>query len=238
MKYKRVVIKLSGEALADKNENGILSKNALLDTAKAIKSIQDLGVQVVVIIGAGNICRGSIIETTGIDRVTGDYMGMLGTIINSFVLRESINNLGGKAKVITAVTVKEFVEPYSPELADKYLNEGFVTICGGGLGKPFFTTDTCATQRAIDTHCDAIFMAKNGVDGIFDSDPRKNPNAKMYKEIKCSDIINQDLKVMDLTAVEMIKDKDIDVRVFNMADPKNFLRVINGEDIGTTIKKG
>ena len=238
MKYRRVVIKLSGEALANNKESGILSKNALLETANAIKSIQDLGVQIVVIIGAGNICRGSIIESTGIDRVTGDYMGMLGTIINSFALRETIKNLGGKAEVLTAVTVKEFAQTYSPELANEYLNNGYVTICGGGLGKPFFTTDTCATQRAIDTHAEAIFMAKNGVDGIFDSDPRLNKDAKMYKEIKCSDIIKQNLKVMDLTAVEMLKDQNIDGRVFNMKDSTNFLKVINGEDIGTTIKKG
>lgn len=237
-KYKRILIKLSGEALSGDGSSGILSSEALLLTAQSIKKIVDMGVQVSIVNGAGNICRGSLIEKANIDRVTGDKMGMLGTIINSFAISDVLKSIGADSVVLSAVKMEEFAETYNPELADKYLNEGKVVVFGGGTGKPFFTTDTCATLRAIETNCEAIFMAKNGVDGIYDSDPRKNPNAKMFKDIKCSEIIERDLKVMDLTAVKMLIDKDIDVRVFAMKDPDNFIKIINGEDIGTVIKKG
>ena len=239
MKYQRILVKLSGEALSGDGSNGILDSKALLNTAKAIVDIAKLGVQVTIVIGAGNIARGSLLsDNKGIDRVTGDKMGMLGTVINSFAMMDTIKSLGVNAVVLSAVKMEQFTETYSSELADSYLKKGYVVIFGGGTGKPFFTTDTCATLRAIETKCDAIFMAKNGVDGVYNDDPRKNKNAKMYKSIKCSEIIAQGLKVMDLTAVEMLKNQDIDVRVFNMSDSKNFARVANGEDIGTTIMKG
>lgn len=238
MKYRRVLIKLSGEALSGDGKNGIIDSKALLSNANAIAELIKQNVEVSIVIGAGNICRGSIVQNSGVDRVTGDKMGMLGTVINSFALMNAFISLGYKAVVLSAVKMEEFAETYSPELADKYLKEGYVVVFGGGTGKPFFTTDTCATLRAIEIHANAILMAKNGVDGIYDDDPRFNKNAKMYKSIKCSDIINNDLKVMDLTAVKMLIDKDIDVRVFNMNDSSNFRKIIQGEDIGTTILKG
>ena len=132
----------------------------------------------------------------------------------------------------------DFAEEYSPEVSNRYLDEGYVVVFGGGTGKPFFTTDTCATLRAIEIKADAILMGKNGVDGIYSADPRIDKDAKLYAKISCSDIIKRDLKVMDISAVKMLKDKDIDVRVFNMANPSNFKKVIDGEDIGTTITKG
>lgn len=239
MKYQRVLVKLSGEALSGDGQSGILDSKALLNTAKAITDIVKLGVQVSVVIGAGNICRGSLVnQNKGIDRVTGDQMGMLGTIINSFAMMDTIRSLGYKAVVLSAVKMEQFCETYSSELADSYLNKGYVVVFGGGTGKPYFTTDTCATLRAIEIKANAILMAKNGVDGIYSDDPRVNKNATMYKQIKCSDIISQGLKVMDLTAVEMLKNQDIDVRVFNMAKSENFVKVVSGEDIGTTIMKG
>lgn len=238
MKYQRVLVKLSGEALSGDGKEGILDSKALLSNAKAISKLLEKGVQVSIVIGAGNICRGSIVQNSGIERVTGDKMGMLGTIINSFALMNTFKNLGFKSVVLSAVKMEDFAETYSPELADEYFKKGYVVVFGGGTGKPFFTTDTCATLRAIETKCNAILIAKNGVDGIYNDDPRYNKDAKMYKTIKCSDIIKNNLKVMDLTAVEMLKDKDIDVRVFNMNDSENFSRIINGEDIGTTILKG
>lgn len=239
MKYQRILVKLSGEALSGDGQNGILDSKALLNTAKAIVDIAKLGVQVSVVIGAGNICRGSLItQNKGIDRVTGDYMGMLGTIINSFAMMDTIKSLGVNAVVLSAVKMEQFCETYTPDLANRYLNDGTVVIFGGGTGKPFFTTDTCATLRAIEINANAIFMAKNGVDGIYSDDPRYNKNAIMYKTITCSDIIAQGLKVMDLTAVEMLKNQDIDVRVFNMGNPENFRKVASGEDVGTTIMKG
>ncbi len=239
MSYHRILIKLSGEALSGNRSDGIIDEKALFSTANVIKDIADSGVEVSVVVGAGNICRGSFLsKDKGIERVTADKMGMLGTIINSFALMDALKNLGVDAKVLSAVKMEEFTETYSPELADYYLKNRCVVIFGGGTGKPFFTTDTCATLRAIEINSDAILMGKNGVDGIYSDDPRVNKEAKLYKTISCSDIIKLDLKVMDITAVKMLIDKDIDVRVFNMAKPSNFLRVVNGEDIGTVIKKG
>ena len=235
--YSRILLKLSGEALSGGRKDGILDSEALLNTAKAVKTIIETGAEVSIVIGAGNIARGSLIEKTGIDRVSGDYMGMLGTVINCIALKEVLVKLGQKAVVLSAVNVT-FTETYSPELADKYLKEKYVVLFGAGTGKPFFTTDTCASLRAIEINADAILIAKNGVDGIYSDNPLTNKNAFMFKEITCSEIIRRDLKVMDLTAVEMLKDKDIDIRVFNMNNTDNFAKIARGEDIGTTIKKG
>lgn len=235
--YSRILLKLSGEALSGKGESGILDSEALLNTAKAIKAIVEAGSEVSVVIGAGNIARGSLVEKTGIDRVSGDHMGMLGTVINCIALKETLVKLGQKAVVLSAVDVT-FVETFTPELADKYLKEKYVVLFGAGTGKPFFTTDTCATLRAVEINANAILIAKNGVDGIYSDNPLINKDAYMFKEISCSEIIKRDLKIMDLSAVEMLKDKDIDVRVFNMNNTENFVKVAKGEDIGTTIKKG
>ncbi len=236
--YKRILIKLSGEALAGDKSNGILDPEALLNISKVIKEIAQTGTEVCVVIGAGNICRGSLVEKSGIERVTGDKMGMLGTVINSFALANTLQNNQQNAVVLSAVPMETFTPTFSKELADKYLKEKTVVVFGGGTGKPFFTTDTCATLRAIEVGCDAILIAKNGVDGIYSDDPRINKDAYMFKEITCSEIIAKNLKVMDLTAVEMLKDQNIDVRVFNMQNPDNFLKVVRKEDVGTTIKRG
>jgi uridylate kinase len=236
--YKRILIKLSGEALAGDKSNGILDPEALLNISKVIKEIAQTGTEVCVVIGAGNICRGSLVEKSGIERVTGDKMGMLGTVINSFALANTLQNNQQNAVVLSAVPMETFTPTFSKELADKYLKEKTVVVFGGGTGKPFFTTDTCATLRAIEVGCDAILIAKNGVDGIYSDDPRVNKDAYMFKEITCSEIITKNLKVMDLTAVEMLKDQNIDVRVFNMQNPDNFLKVVRKEDVGTTIKRG
>ncbi|MDY6276686.1 MAG: UMP kinase [Bacilli bacterium] len=236
--YKRILIKLSGEALAGDKSNGILDPEALLNISKVIKEIAQTGTEVCVVIGAGNICRGSLVEKSGIERVTGDKMGMLGTVINSFALANTLQNNQQNAVVLSAVPMETFTPTFSKELADKYLKEKTVVVFGGGTGKPFFTTDTCATLRAIEVGCDAILIAKNGVDGIYSDDPRVNKDAYMFKEITCSEIIAKNLKVMDITAVEMLKDQNIDVRVFNMQNPDNFLKVVRKEDVGTTIKRG
>lgn len=235
--YSRILVKLSGEALSGSGKNGIIDSEALLNTAKAMKAIADAGSEVSIVIGAGNIARGSIVEKTGIDRVAGDHMGMLGTVINCIALKEALISIGQKAVVLSAVDVT-FVETFSKELADKYLKEKYVVLFGAGTGKPFFTTDTCATLRAIEIGANAILIAKNGVDGIYSDNPLINKDAVMFKEITCSEIIKRKLQVMDLSAVEMLKDQDIDVRVFNMNNVENFAKVARGENIGTTIKKG
>lgn len=235
--YSRILVKISGESLAGQGKEGIIDSEALLNSAKVVKQLADNGSQVAVVIGAGNICRGSIIEKSGIDRVSGDYMGMLGTVINCIALKEALLKIGQKAVVLSAVDVT-FTETYSPELADKYLKEKYVVMLGAGTGKPFYTTDTCAALRAIEIKADAILMGKNGVDGIYSDDPRFNKDAKLYKEITCSEILAKNLKVMDLSAVELIKEKYVDVRVFNANKTENFVKAANGEDIGTVIKRG
>ena len=236
--YQRILVKLSGEALAGDGSNGILDYEALLSTSKVLKALVENGSEVCVVNGAGNICRGAMVEKIGIERVTGDYMGMLGTEINSFAVMNALRSLGLKSVVLSSIEIGGFAEVYTPELADKYLKEGYVVVFGGGLGKPYFSTDTCATTRAIEVKANAILVAKNGVDGVYDDDPRYNKLAKMFKKISCSEIIKRNLKVMDLTAIEMLKNADVDVRVFNMKDPENFLKAARGEDIGTTVVKG
>ena len=184
MKYKRILIKISGEALADEKNHLILDKNKLEAIAKVVKKLHQAKVQVGIVIGAGNIWRGKLAKSMNIDPATGDYMGMLGTTINCLALGDALNNLGLKTKVLSAVTIETFCEKYSPKLADKYLKQGYVVLFAAGTGKPFFTTDTTASLRALDIGADAIFAAKNGVDGVYDSDPRINKNAKRRFNIK------------------------------------------------------
>lgn len=236
--YKRILIKLSGEALADHNENLILGANNLNKVGETIKTISANGTQVCIVVGAGNIWRGRLAESIGIDQSDADYMGMLGTIINASALKASLKNNGVNAKVLSAIEVKQIGELYTKEKAENYLNEGNVVIFGGGTGNPYFTTDTAAALRAKELHCDAILMAKNGVDGVFDSDPRKNKDAKMIAYLTYQEMLERNLAVMDNTAVSLCMDTDIEIRVFNMADYDNFIRVVNGQDIGTTINKG
>jgi len=236
--YKRILLKFSGEALKG-DANIIFETNLLHGLANTIKKLHDEGTEICIVIGAGNIWRGKFAESMGLDRVSGDYMGMLGTVINAVTVASSLNKIGIETVVTSAVPAIDGVTlPYSIELADKSMKEGKVVFLSGGTGKPYFTTDTACTMRAIELNCGAILVGKNGVDGIYTDDPNKNPNAKFIPEITFSDIIKQKLQVMDLTAIDLIKDKDIDVRVFSMEDPDNFIRVAKGEKIGTVCKKG
>lgn len=233
--YKRVIIKLSGEALADKKEHMILDHEKLVHIADAVKSVLSLGVEVGIVVGAGNIWRGKLAEKIGIEPSTADYMGMLGTIMNALAVQSAIEERGMPCRVMSAINVPQVCEPYLRRKAVKHMSEGIVTIFAGGTGNPYFTTDTCASLRAVETNCDAILMGKNGVDGVYDSDPRVNPNAKLYESIPLDELISHKLGVMDLTAAAMLQGKGIAVRVFNMNDPENFLRVLRGEKVGTTV---
>lgn len=236
--YKRILIKLSGEALADKKAKVILDAKNLDVVAKTIKKIFDEKLQIAIVIGAGNIWRGKFADRIGIERSTADYMGMLGTIINALALQSALANNDVECRVMSAIEVPSVAEPYIRKRAIRHLEKGRVVIFAGGTGNPFFTTDTTAALRALDIDADCIFMAKYGVDGVYDSDPRENPRAKLIPEITFSEVISKNLQVMDQTAVAMIQDKNIIVRVFNMNNCENFLKVLNGEPIGTTIKKG
>jgi uridylate kinase len=238
MKYKRILVKLSGEALADKKEKVILDAKNLDHVAKTIKKMAERNVQVAIVVGAGNIWRGKLADTIGIERSTADYMGMLGTIINSLALQSALDNNGVPCRVMSAIEVRAVAEPYIRKRAIRHLEKGRVVIFAGGTGNPFFTTDTTATLRALDIDADAIFVAKNGVEGVYDSDPRTNKDAKLLKRISFDEVISMNLQVMDQTAIAMIQDKNIIVHVFNMQDCDNFTKILDGEDIGTIMKKG
>ena len=235
--YKRVLLKLSGEALKEGSDL-ILSADALENMAKMVKSIHDSGVQVCIVIGAGNIWRGKIAKDAGMDQFEADFMGMMGTVINAVALSAKLKVLGVESLVTSAIgPVKEVNVPYSVEVTDKAMNEGKVVFLSGGTGKPYCTTDTAAAMRAIELNVDAILMGKNGVEGVYDKDPRSNPDAKFFPVISYQEMIKLNLQIMDQTALELIKDKDIKVRVFRM-DAANFIKAAKGENVGTTCQKG
>ena len=232
--YKRIVLKLSGEALAD--QKGILDQKKLALVAKIVKDIHDAGVDVGIVVGAGNIWRGRLAESIGIEQAVGDYMGMLGTIINALAIQSAIEQNGVLCKVMSSINVNQVCEPYIRRKAIHHLEKGEVVIFAGGTGNPYFTTDTTATLRALEIGAEAILMAKNKVDGVFDSDPRKNPDAKLIPELTFRELIGQQLGVMDLTAAAMLEGKNIKIHVFNMEREESFLEVLQGAKIGTVIK--
>ncbi len=236
--YKRVLLKLSGEALKDSNAMQILNVNHVNNLALTMKGLHDKGVQIAVVIGAGNIWRGNLADGIGIERAPADYMGMMGTVMNAIAMSSALKKAGVDSIVFSALPeIPTITTTYTPEAAIKAMEEGKVVFLSGGTGKPFFTTDTAATLRALETKCEAIFMGKNGVEGVYDKDPTKFSDAKFIKSISYQEIINKKLQIMDLSAVELIKDANIEIRIFSMSDPENFTRVALGEDIGTTCKK-
>lgn len=236
--YKRVLLKLSGEALADKNNNMILENYSLDQVAASIKLMVDKGMEVAVVVGAGNIWRGKLAKQIGIERSTADYMGMLGTIINALALQSAIEKTGIVCRVLSALEIKAVAETYIRRRAIRHLEKGRVVIFAGGTGNPYFTTDTCATLRAMEIEADAILMAKNGVDGVYTADPKVDKNAQFIKTITFDEMLKRELRVMDPTAIALLKDNQIEIRVFDMNEPTNIEKLINGEDIGTTIIKG
>ena len=235
--YKRVLLKLSGEALKEESD-AILSANALSNMATMVKQIYDNGLQVCIVIGAGNIWRGKIAKDAGMDQYEADYMGMMGTVINAVALAARLKAIGVASLVTSAIgPVPEVNVPYSVEVADKAMNEGKVVFLSGGTGKPYCSTDTAAALRAVELNVDAILMGKNGVEGVYDKDPRVDASAKFYPVITYQEMIKQNLQIMDQTALELIKDKDIKVRVFRM-DAANFIKAANGENVGSVCQKG
>ncbi|MBO8428265.1 MAG: UMP kinase [Firmicutes bacterium] len=235
MKYKRIILKLSGEALADKSDGTILDNEKLKNIALAVKLMHEAGVEIGIVIGAGNIFRGKIASKIGVDQTNGDYMGMLGTIINCIALSSSLEKIGVTTRVMSAVEVNKIAEPYIYKKAIAHLNCHKVVLFAGGTGNPYFTTDTCASLRALEINADAILMAKNGVDGVYTDDPKTNKNAKFIKKLTYKDIINKNLHIMDQTAITMLEGSKKEVRIFSMDKIENFIKVINGDDIGSTI---
>ena len=234
MVYKRILLKLSGEALLEDRSYGIDPKR-IAQYAKDIKSILDLGVEVAIVIGGGNIFRGVSAASNGIDRVQGDYMGMLATVINGMALQSSLEEEKIQTRLQTAIKIEAVAEPYIKRKAVRHLEKKRVVIFGGGTGNPFFTTDSAAVLRAIEVSADVILKGTR-VDGVYDSDPEKNEKAVKFDFISFSDVIGKNLKVMDSTAFTLSQENNLPIVVFNMNKPGNLLKVIKGDKIGTLIK--
>ena len=234
MIYKRILLKLSGEALLGDRSYGIDPKR-IAQYAKDIKSILDLGVEVAIVIGGGNIFRGVSAASNGIDRVQGDYMGMLATVINGMALQSSLEEEKIQTRLQTAIKIEAVAEPYIKRKAVRHLEKKRVVIFGGGTGNPFFTTDSAAALRAIEISADVILKGTR-VDGVYDSDPEKNEKAVKFDFISFSDVIGKNLKVMDSTAFTLSQENNLPIVVFNMNKPGNLLKVIKGNKIGTLIK--
>lgn len=234
-KYSRVILKLSGEAIAGENGFGINPK-VITEMVKEVKDVHDLGVEIAIVVGGGNIWRGSIGEEMGMERAQADYMGMLATIMNALALQDVLENHDVPTRVQTSVEMRQIAEPYIRRRAIRHLEKGRVVIFAGGTGNPYFTTDTTAALRAAEINAEVILMAKNNVDGVYDSDPRLNESAQKFEELTHLDVISKGLKVMDATASSLSMDNDIPLVVFNLNVPGNIRRVILGENIGTTVK--
>lgn len=234
MKYKRVVLKLSGEALAGAKGFGI--DPAVVDSlAVQIKEVVESGLEVAIVNGGGNFWRGLTGSNKGMDRATADYMGMLATVINSLALQDALENRGVPTRVQTAIEMRQIAEPYIRRRAIRHMEKTRVVIFAAGTGNPYFSTDTTAALRAAEIEADAILMAKKGVDGVYDSDPAKNPNAVMFTELDYIEVIQRQLSVMDSTAISLCMDNHIPIVVFNIDKPGNILRAASGEKIGTLV---
>jgi uridylate kinase len=233
-RFGRIMLKLSGEALMGSQEFGIDS--AEVDRiARQVAAVRGRGVEVAIVVGAGNIYRGLDGAATGMDRATGDYMGMLATVLNALTLQDALERHDQNTRVMSAIEVQEVAEPYIRRRAIRHLQKDRVVIFAAGTGNPFFTTDTAAALRALEIRAEAILMAKNGVEGVFDSDPATNPEAKFIPQISHREAIERDLRVMDSTALSLCMDNDLPIYVFNMGDERNIDRIVCGERVGTLV---
>lgn len=236
-KYKRILLKLSGEALLGEQGHGIDSK-ILSQYAEEIKAVQEEGVEVSIVIGGGNIFRGVAGATEGMDRVQGDYMGMLATMINSMALQDALEQKGVKTRLLSAIRMEAIAEPFIRRRAVRHLEKGRVVIFGAGTGNPYFTTDTAGSLRAIEVEADVILKGTR-VDGIYDSDPEKNADAKKFDTITGDEVLQRRLNVMDLTAFTLCRENSTPIIVFNMNKPGTFKKIVcDGEDLGTTVVWG
>jgi uridylate kinase len=234
-KYKRVVLKLSGEALAGEQGFGI-NPSVIKSIATQVKELAELGVEVAVVVGGGNIWRGKIGEEMGMDRANADYMGMLATVMNSLALQDSLEQLGIETRVQTSIEMRQVAEPYIRRRAIRHLEKKRVVIFAAGTGNPYFSTDTTAALRAAEIEAEVILMAKNNVDGVYSADPRIDKNAKKYDELSYLDVLKEGLAVMDSTASSLCMDNDIPLIVFSIMEKGNIERAVLGEKIGTFVR--
>ena len=232
---RRVLLKLSGEAFGN-GKVGVDTATIRRIAGEIVPAVEQ-GVQVAIVTGGGNFFRGAELQEAGIDRSRGDYMGMLGTVMNCLALQDFLEQAGQATRVQTAITMGQVAEPYIPRKAERHMEKGRVVIFGAGSGMPYFSTDTVAAQRALEIGADALLMGKQGVDGVYDSDPKTNPNAHKFDELTYDEFLSRDLKVADATAVAMARDNDLTMVFFNLETPGNIARVINGEEIGTTVHR-
>lgn len=233
--YKRILLKLSGESLAGKKEFGI-DPEVLGRYADEIKRVHDMDVEVGIVLGGGNMYRGVGNSSDGIDKVTGDQIGMLATIMNSLALQSALEMRGVYTRLMSPIKMEEVAEPFIRRRAIRHLEKGRIVIFGAGTGNPYFTTDTAAVLRAVEIHADVILKGTR-VDGVYDSDPLKNPKAFMFQEISYYDVLEKDLKVMDLTAITLSKENKLPIIVFNMDVPNNLINLVKGAKVGTLVKE-
>ncbi len=232
--FGRILLKLSGEALMGQLEYG--TDGAEVDRiAQQAAAVRERGVEIAIVVGAGNIYRGLDGAAKGMDRATGDYMGMLATVLNALTLQDALERHGQHTRVMSAIDVKEVAEPYIRRRAMRHLEKGRIVIFAAGTGNPFFTTDTAAALRALEIHAEAILMAKNGVEGVYSADPATDPAAEFIPAITHREAIERGLRVMDSTALSLCMDNDLPIYVFNMADERNIDRIVRGEKVGTLV---
>jgi uridylate kinase len=234
-RYKRILLKLSGEALMGDGKYGI-SPKTLSSIAQEVKDVVELGVEVALVIGGGNIFRGVSGATEGMDRSSADYMGMLATVINSMALQDALEKMGVQTRVQSAIEMHQVAEPYIRRRAIRHLEKGRVVIFAAGTGNPYFTTDTAASLRAMEIHADILLKATK-VDGVYSDDPKKNPAATKFKSLSYLDVLKKNLKVMDSTAISLCMDNELPIVVFDLTHRGNIRRVVSGEEIGTTVGK-
>jgi uridylate kinase len=233
MTYQRVLLKLSGEALMGDLGYGIDPK-VVADIAQEISDVMQLGIQLAVVVGGGNIFRGMKASAAGMDRATADYIGMIATVMNAMTLQDALERIEIPTRVLTAIAMQEVAEPYIRRRAIRHLEKGRVVIFGSGSGNPFFTTDTTAALRAAEIDAEVVFKATK-VDGVYDADPAQNPNARRFQTLNYSHVLTADLKVMDSTAIALCKDNNIPIMVFDLAVPGNIVRAVKGEAVGTLV---
>ncbi len=233
--FQRVLVKLSGEALMGDLEFGT-DAATVEGIAKQLARVRDRGVEVSVVLGAGNIYRGVKAAAAGMDRATADYMGMLAIVMNALTLQDALEKDGVHTRVLSALTISEVAEPYIRRRAMRHLEKGRIVIFAAGTGNPFFTSDTAAALRALEMHAEIILMAKNGVEGVYTADPKQDPDAKFIPELTAREALAGDLKVMDSTALSLCMDNKLPINVFNMNDEQNIDRIVSGERVGTLVK--
>ena len=232
--FRRILLKLSGEALMGSLEYGA-DPERIAAIAEQIHRVAERGVEVAIVVGGGNIYRGLKGAAEGMDRATGDYMGMLATVLNALALQDALEKRGAHTRVQSAITISEVAEPYIRRRAMRHLEKGRIVIFAGGTGNPFFTTDTAAALRALEIHAEAILMAKNSVEGVYDADPRTTPDANFIPEITHHEAIERRLQVMDSTALSLCMDNQLPIYVFNVDDERNIDRIVSGERVGTVV---